>query len=406
VRGAGSGESAPREPWHRRRCMHSAVEIRVGRDMLIVDEEESADSPPPREIRVARALIDPLRRRSRFLGALVAIAVAATAAFIPRDGTHASVDAATTSAVPAPAAAILQRIVPSNSPPTPGISPGPSGAASDYDLLYAVTAGPYPAAGSQRITYVGRIDAVSGKAELLVRMRATDRDTKVFAGPTSQAGFITVGDDGINWHSSSGEISLTAKDVQIDVRSVLFVPDGTGDWYALLARDGEILRWSRYRGSQITRVGAFRQDPSFGGELLGLTPEGSVVVASLTQPVGPAGGSMTFRVIDPNGGVRTVAQAMGALGPAALQPGSNGPRILFLFRETFPFAVDMVASVDLQGHFTDIAQLGPRPNTFAALHQSPGFDMTSLDAYREQAAQGAGHVLNSPQGRSTPPPGR
>jgi hypothetical protein len=54
--------------------MHSAVEIRVGRDMLIVDEEESADSPPPREIRIARALTDAVRRLCRLLGALVAIA--------------------------------------------------------------------------------------------------------------------------------------------------------------------------------------------------------------------------------------------------------------------------------------------------------------------------------------------
>jgi len=106
--------------------MHSAVEIRVGRDMLIVDEEESADSPPPREIRIARALIDALRRRSRLLGALVAIAVAATAALIPRDGTHASVDAATTSAVPAPAVAILERIVPSNPAPALGASLDPA----------------------------------------------------------------------------------------------------------------------------------------------------------------------------------------------------------------------------------------------------------------------------------------
>lgn len=369
--------------------------------MVIVDEEENADSLPPFEIRMARALTGSLRRHSHVLGALVASAVVVTVALIPREGTHASVGGA--SAVPLPAAAILQRIVAPSAPPTPVIGPGltapslvgisvPPGVASDYDLVYAVTAGPYPAAGSQRITYVGRIDAVTGKAELLTKMDAPRRDTRVFAGPTSQAGFITVGDAGVNWHSASGETALTAKDVAIDVRSVLFVPEGTGDWYALLAGDSEILRWSRYRGSQITHVA------SFGGELLGMTPEGSVVVASLARDVRLVGSSVTFRLLEPNGVTRTLVEAMGALGPAALQPGSNGPRVVFLRRATSPYDADMVASVDLQGHYTDIAPLGPWPNAFAALHRSPGFDMTSLVAFREQAAHGAGHLLNSPPG--------
>ncbi len=375
------------------------MEIRVGRDMLIVDdEEESAESLPPRELRIARALSDAFRRRSRLVGTLVVGAIVVTAAFIPRDGTHATVGTAAASAAPSQAAAILQRITAPIAPAATGDAPAPPTAASDYDLIYAVTAGPYPAAGSQRITYVGRIDAVTGKAELLVRMEATRRDTKVFAGPTSQAGFITVGDNGVNWHSAGGEIRLTAKEVQIDVRSVLFVPDGTGDWYALLASDGEILRWSRYRGSQITRVGEFRRDPPFGGELLGVTPDGSVVVASLAHDVRLVGSSVTFRLLEPNGGTRTLVEAMGALGPAALQPGSNGPRILFVRRATMPLDGDMVAAVDLQGHYTDLAQLGSWPNTFAALHQSPGFDMTSLEAFREQAAHGDGHLLNSPPG--------
>ncbi|CAN5239810.1 hypothetical protein BH18CHL2_BH18CHL2_10730 [soil metagenome] len=355
-----------------------------------LDEREPAD---PALVWLARVRALATRRRilASALGALIGLALFAVSDAARSPGP----DAGGLTLVTAPSA-----VAPANAPPsasggartvTPFLGFGELRATSvpgaNYDLVFTVTAGPFsPPAAPERLTYVYRADLRAGRAELIGRWSAAQREALVFPAPEGDLMVV----------STQNALELVRRGVGAltgppqDVRTAVFLretrPNADPFGRVIVSTPDAVL--------DVTSPDRPNRLAAIGGDLLGRLPDGRLVLAALSQPRE----TMVVSAVTLDGSVEELGRIPRALGHASLQPLPPGPSVLVL-RTVAPGEPGgrVVAALNFErGELLDLQVIG-QDGTYAA-HDGDFVFAQPLD--RGLACRGSRCFGPLPEGRS------